>query len=71
MPPHKGKGLSNAVSISYGGRGLRRRMAATQTVLLNKTARQVALTKKAQQNHLAGMYLDVLRLLVDMQLTFL
>jgi hypothetical protein len=54
MPPRKGKGLSNAVSISYGTRGPRR-IAKSQVVRLNKSARQIAVAKKAQRDHLAGM----------------
>jgi hypothetical protein len=56
MPPRKAKGLSNAVSISYGSRGLRRRVAPTQTVRLNKSARQISIAKKAEQARLAGKY---------------
>jgi hypothetical protein len=54
MPPRTGNSFSNAVSISYGSRGLRRRVAPTQTVRLNKSAHQIAIAKKAQRDHLAG-----------------
>jgi hypothetical protein len=55
MAPGKGKGLSSAISISYGNRGPRlRRIAKSQTVRLNKSARQIATANKAQRDHLAG-----------------
>jgi hypothetical protein len=52
--PCKGKGLSNGVSISYGGHGLHWRIVPLQMVHLNKSAHQIVSAKKLQQDHLAG-----------------
>ena len=53
MAAHRGKGLSNAVSITYGTCGLRQ-ITKLQTVQLNKSARHITKDKKAQMDQLAG-----------------